>query len=188
MAERRGRRKGGARSERAAGRVEDRVARTEPADGTEPEGGDPAARAVTPDVLERARRLRIALDGPAGSGKSSVARAVAERLGAVHLDTGAIYRAITLACLEADVDLADGHACAEVARTVRSSIEGGRTLDGRDVEDRDPRGRRLGERLDRVRARGGPRGRCSSTSGPSLPAERSSRDATSAPSSSRTPT
>jgi GTPase len=137
MAERRGRRKGGARSERAAGRVEDRGARTDPADGPEPEGGDPAARAVTPDVLERARRLRIAFDGPAGSGKSSIAAAVAEEIGAFHLDTGAIYRAITLACLEAGTDLADGVACAEVAQGVVVEQREGRTyLDGRDVEDR----------------------------------------------------
>jgi GTPase len=95
-----------------------------------------AERATDKAVLDRVRRMRIALDGPAGSGKSSVARAVAERLGAVHLDTGAIYRAITLACMEAGVDLSDGARCAEVARTVRIAQHDGRTrLDGRDVED-----------------------------------------------------
>ncbi len=89
------------------------------------------------EVARRVRRLRIALDGPAGSGKSSVARAVADRLGALHLDTGAIYRAITLACIEAGVDLTDGDACAEVARGVSIAQGDGRTtLDGRDVEDR----------------------------------------------------
>ena len=95
-----------------------------------------AERATDQAVLDRVRRMRIALDGPAGSGKSSVARAVAERLGAVHLDTGAIYRAITLACMDAGVDLADGARCAEVARSVRITQHDGRTrLDGRDVED-----------------------------------------------------
>jgi len=95
-----------------------------------------AERATDEVVLERVRRMRIALDGPAGSGKSSVARAVAGRLGALHLDTGAIYRAITLACLEAGVDLSDGERCAEVARSVRIAQGDGRTLlDGRDVED-----------------------------------------------------
>lgn len=92
---------------------------------------------VAPEaVAARARRLRIALDGPAGSGKSSVARALAAELGARHLDTGAIYRAITLACVEAGADLTDAEACADVARRAHIAQEGGRTrLDGRDVED-----------------------------------------------------
>jgi GTP-binding protein len=93
-------------------------------------------RASDEAVFERVRRLRIALDGPAGSGKSSVAREVAERLGAHHLDTGAIYRAITLACMEAGLDLNDGPRCAEVADRVRIGRQDGRTLlDGQDVED-----------------------------------------------------
>lgn len=49
----------------------------------------------------------VAIDGPAGSGKSTVARRVAERLGVPHLDTGAFYRAVTLACLRAGADLGD---------------------------------------------------------------------------------
>jgi GTP-binding protein len=96
---------------------------------------EPVARPVGEDVRARARALTIALDGPAGSGKSSVATVVAERLGALHLDTGAIYRAITLACQEADIDLADGPACAAVAARVTIDQRHGRTyLDGRDVE------------------------------------------------------
>ncbi len=95
-----------------------------------------AERASDEAVLERVRRLRIALDGPAGSGKSSVARAVADRLGARHLDTGAIYRAITLACTRAGVDLGDGPRCAEIASAVEVGQRDGRTLlDQRDVED-----------------------------------------------------
>jgi cytidylate kinase len=53
------------------------------------------------------RRPLIAIDGPAGSGKSTVARAVARRLGVDHLDTGAMYRAVAYASLERDVDPAD---------------------------------------------------------------------------------
>jgi cytidylate kinase len=52
----------------------------------------------------RADGIIIALDGPAGSGKSSTAKAVAARLGYRHLDSGAFYRAITLAALEAGID------------------------------------------------------------------------------------
>ena len=93
-------------------------------------------RASDEAVLTRVRRLRIAIDGPAGSGKSSVARAVAGRLGAEHLDTGAVYRAITLACMRSGVALGDADACAAVARRVRVELIDGRTLlDGVDVED-----------------------------------------------------
>jgi GTP-binding protein len=93
-------------------------------------------RPVGEDVRARARGLVVALDGPAGSGKSSVAAAVAERLEARHLDTGAIYRAITLACQEAGVELTDGSACAVVAAGVAIDQRDGRTfLEGRDVED-----------------------------------------------------
>ncbi|QDW64694.1 cytidylate kinase [Oerskovia sp. KBS0722] len=54
----------------------------------------------------------VAIDGPSGSGKSSVSRAVAQRLGTAYLDTGAMYRAATWWCLEEGVDLADQAAVA----------------------------------------------------------------------------
>ena len=57
----------------------------------------------------------IAIDGPSGSGKSSVSRAVAARLGAGYLDTGAMYRALTWWCRERQVDLEDHAATAEAA-------------------------------------------------------------------------
>ncbi|MCE6999948.1 (d)CMP kinase [Saccharothrix sp. S26] len=57
----------------------------------------------------------VALDGPSGTGKSSVARRLAAALGARYLDTGAMYRAVTLAVLRAGVDLADAGKVAEVA-------------------------------------------------------------------------
>jgi len=76
----------------------------------------------------------IAIDGPAGSGKSTVARGVAAALGVPTLDTGAMYRAVTLAALESGVDLADGDAVASVARAADIVQEqGGVTLGGRDV-------------------------------------------------------
>jgi cytidylate kinase len=78
--------------------------------------------------------LVVAIDGPSGSGKSTVARAVAGDLGLQVLDTGAMYRAVTLAAIERDVPLDDGAACAVVARDVEISLEDGVTrLDGRDV-------------------------------------------------------
>jgi len=76
----------------------------------------------------------VAIDGPAGSGKSTVARGVAVALGVPMLDTGAMYRAITLAALESGVDLADDDAVAAVARDADIVQEqGGVLLGGRDV-------------------------------------------------------
>jgi CMP/dCMP kinase len=58
----------------------------------------------------------VALDGPSGTGKSTVARRLAATLGASYLDTGAMYRAVTLAVLRAGIDPADSAAVAELAR------------------------------------------------------------------------
>ena len=57
----------------------------------------------------------VAIDGPAGSGKSTVARALAERLGFRYLDTGAMYRAVTWLALQRTMDLGDGDALAALA-------------------------------------------------------------------------
>ncbi len=62
--------------------------------------------------------LVVALDGPSGSGKSSTARGVAERLGIAYLDTGAMYRAMTWALLQAGTDLGDPNAIAAAAAKV----------------------------------------------------------------------
>jgi cytidylate kinase len=71
----------------------------------------------------------VAIDGPAGSGKSSVARAVAGELGVVDLNTGAAYRAVALVALREGVDLEDGASLAEVSRRV--SLDGsGARVDG----------------------------------------------------------
>ena len=77
----------------------------------------------------------LALDGPAGAGKSTVARKCANMLGVTVLDTGAMYRAVTIACLHAGVDVQDGDACARVGRAVSIILEddGRVLLDGRDV-------------------------------------------------------
>ena len=78
----------------------------------------------------------IAIDGPAGSGKSTVARAVAERLGLSYLDTGAMYRSIAFAALCQGVDVADQHATAALAKSTKVEIgPGGVTVDGVDATD-----------------------------------------------------
>jgi cytidylate kinase len=64
----------------------------------------------------------VAIDGPAGSGKSTTARLVAEALGFVHIDTGAMYRAVTLHAIREAVPLDDDEALAEVARNARIEL------------------------------------------------------------------
>ena len=58
----------------------------------------------------------VAIDGPAGAGKSTVARALAERLGFRYLDTGAMYRALTWLAMQRSLDLGDGAGLAQLAR------------------------------------------------------------------------
>jgi cytidylate kinase len=89
----------------------------------------------------------IAIDGPAGSGKSTVARGVARRLGFTYLDSGALYRAVTLLALQRDADLDDGATLGRLASaaTIELDDDGDEgiqvLLDGRDVskEIRTPR-------------------------------------------------
>lgn len=80
----------------------------------------------------------IAIDGPAGAGKSSVAREIARVLCITYLDTGAMYRAVTLTALERAVDPADAAACGQIARALELTFdEQGRVrIDGRPGEPR----------------------------------------------------
>ncbi len=78
----------------------------------------------------------VTIDGPAGAGKSTAARELARRLGFEYLDTGAMYRAVTLMCLRAGVDLSDQDVVADLARRTRIDFRGGRLFaDGEDVSD-----------------------------------------------------
>ncbi len=85
--------------------------------------------------------LTITIDGPAASGKSTVARLLAEKLDASFLDTGAMYRAVTLAAMQAGVDLNDELKLLDIARKCefRFSVEAGKTvvcIDNVDVTER----------------------------------------------------
>lgn len=78
----------------------------------------------------------VAIDGPAGSGKSTIAAALAARLGVVHVDTGAYYRAATLIALRAAADLDDPDTVVDVVQAARIDRRDNRTfVDGVDVED-----------------------------------------------------
>jgi CMP/dCMP kinase len=66
----------------------------------------------------------LAIDGPAGAGKSTVGRAVAARLGLEYLDTGAMYRAVTFAALRRGLDPADEHDVAELSEALEMQLDG----------------------------------------------------------------
>lgn len=84
--------------------------------------------------------INIALDGPAGSGKSTVSKLVAQRLGILYLDTGAMYRALALKCVRENADYAEKDAVKHITNKLNLKVEyrNGRQvtlLDGEDVSD-----------------------------------------------------
>lgn len=84
----------------------------------------------------------IAVDGPAASGKGTIARALGRHFGVPHLDTGALYRAVALSALRAGLDLSDGPAVGAKAAALDLSL----------LEDPELRGARTGEAASRVSA------------------------------------
>ena len=69
------------------------------------------------------KKICIAIDGPAGSGKSTTAKLVAEKLGYLHLDTGAMYRAVTLNVLRNNIDIYDENKVVEIAKMSDIKLE-----------------------------------------------------------------
>ncbi len=78
--------------------------------------------------MEKMAKLTITIDGPAASGKSTIAKMVAQKIGAVFLDTGAMYRAVTLAAMRNNCDLSDEKALAKVLAETEFRFE---AVDGR---------------------------------------------------------
>ncbi len=77
------------------------------------------------NVLESSKGMRkiiIAIDGPAGSGKSTTARLVAQKLGYIYIDTGAMYRALTLKVIEAGIDPKDENSIVELAEKTKIEL------------------------------------------------------------------
>lgn len=84
--------------------------------------------------------LVIAIDGPAGSGKSTTARLVAQRLGLFHLDTGAMYRAVTLKIITSGIDIRNRQALERLLKRTKVELRGTKKgtrvyLDGKDVTE-----------------------------------------------------
>ncbi len=77
----------------------------------------------------------IAIDGPAGSGKSTVARAVAARLGLNHLDTGAMYRSVAFAALRDGIDPSDDTAVAALVQRLSIEVDEWVIVDGEDATE-----------------------------------------------------
>ncbi len=77
----------------------------------------------------------IAIDGPAGAGKSTVARGLSQRLGFTYIDSGAMYRAVALWALRENLDPSDSHRMEQLARAAEIRLEaaGGVSLNGEDV-------------------------------------------------------
>ena len=85
-----------------------------------------------------AKRIVVAIDGPAGAGKSTIARRLAARLGFLYIDSGAMYRAVGLWALRAQVDLADVHRLEQLAQAARIELEPASSkvlLNGEDVSE-----------------------------------------------------
>ena len=97
-------------------------------------------QSVPEDPADAPLRI-VAIDGPAGSGKSTVGRALADHLGLEYLDTGAMYRGVTFGALRRGIDPADTEVVANLARNVDLTVEAGVvTVDGVDatIEIRGP--------------------------------------------------
>lgn len=100
----------------------------------------------------------IAIDGPAASGKSTAARSLAKRLGLTFLDTGAMYRAVTLEVLRRDVGPTDAAACTAVAEAIELSFDAdGRILIDGEPGEPDVRSKEVTARVSEVAAHSGVR-------------------------------
>ena len=84
------------------------------------------------------KRITVAIDGPAGAGKSTLARRIADKLGYLYIDTGAMYRAVGLWAVRANVALSDMHRLEQLANEARIEFvpgSGGVLLNGEDVTE-----------------------------------------------------
>jgi cytidylate kinase len=93
---------------------------------------------ISSPIIQPGRKIIVAIDGPAGAGKSTIARHLAEHFGLLNLETGAMYRAFALKALRAEVPLDDGNALKQLSQETTIRLEPGEDnnrvlLDGEDV-------------------------------------------------------
>lgn len=99
-----------------------------------------AAKVLRTDLLRRENRVAVALDGPAGSGKSTIAKLAAKELGFIYIDTGAMYRSVALYCIDKDIDYNNEVEVLRELENINVSIESANReqryiLNGNDVTD-----------------------------------------------------
>ena len=108
------------------------------------EGGGAVPYSTEIDACEKRvgwmseKRIIVAIDGPAGAGKSTLAKRIAERLGFVYINSGAMYRAVALWALRVGVDLKDMHRLEQLAREAKIELRAGDgrvLLNGEDVTE-----------------------------------------------------
>lgn len=97
------------------------------------------AKALRPDLF-KANNIKIAIDGPAGAGKSTIAKGVARKLDIIYLDTGAMYRTVALKAISSGINTKDAAGLSELVKDINIHITHNGTeqrifLDGRDVSD-----------------------------------------------------
>lgn len=91
-------------------------------------------------TVKKRNHIIIAIDGPAGAGKSTVAKRLASRFSLLYIDSGAMYRAAARKALEERTDISNGHAVAELARKIRIELKPGDEktrvfVDGKEITD-----------------------------------------------------
>ena len=109
------------------------------------------------ELRDKPQSVVIAIDGPAGAGKSTVAKLLAKSLGFEFLDTGAMYRAVTYAAITRGIDLSDSQSILILASSLEIQLDGSNvTLNGIDISDaiRTPEvGQSIGAVADNVQVR-----------------------------------
>ena len=83
------------------------------------------------------KKIVVAVDGPAGSGKSTICKLVSKKLDLDYIDTGAMYRALTLKVMENNIDVSDTIKILEILRDTKIELSSGKVyLDNIDVSDK----------------------------------------------------
>lgn len=93
------------------------------------------AKLLRPDLIIDGKKIQIAVDGPAGSGKSTISKIIADKLNIIYIDTGAMYRAVTYAALNRELDLQDEVKISELSESLSIDFRDKSIfLDGKNID------------------------------------------------------